>query len=205
MSDRGAFTFAYEAEGTRVLDCALPNRGFTVTVEPASRTVDVAADDGAPIARQTPEGLWIAARVVQGPVDAEWIRAAAGDSRATSIFGPDLARYLRPDAIPASPLEYLRGLVVDASTIEPGDGPHRWVLTFDAVGSDPLAGLRVDATVSDDRVERITASGTSQRGVPVGFTITSRSDPVLFEIGRSVALAALDPSALRSIVLGCEL
>ena len=113
------FGFSYQARGTRVLDCVLPNRSFDGRVFPGGAFVlDAETPAGAARALSLDDAVYLDdAFFAQGTVAAEWVRLTrlgldAARPSLDRILGVDLAAYL---AAPGSPPS---GNQIVAATLE---------------------------------------------------------------------------------------
>ena len=197
LEDPSTFTFRYTAAGTGVLDCVIAHREFTLTVDTERRAVDVVDRAGAPLAERTDRGLWLAAASFAGPVPGEWVPMDdVGADVANAVAGPDLARYLLADELPANGPRYVRGLLEDATRVA-ARGDDAWRLGFDDRPEDGIESLTVDVKLGRDGVEAIVASGTIGGEIPAGFTMTFVDEPVSVSLRNPIAPVGLRPEAMR--------
>lgn len=155
------FSFAYRAGGTRVLDCVLPNREFTVAVDQASGVAEIRPRPAAPpvaILRPGREALLHRSLFRDGGVATTWLRvdhpvAPRDADQLGRVLGVDLAGYVVSGTVPPSG----RATVLAALDIA------REVSRLGRRAGAPAAvdGFRitVDADRLDDVVPRSTGRG----------------------------------------------
>lgn len=185
------FGFLYEAGGTAVLDCMLPNRQFHVTVDPTSGVVEVRREgpSGSPLAVSRPNGVLIHRSAFAGTsVPTEWISVpgAPGDPApevVSAALGVDAASYVLSPGVPDDGAGMVAALLdsateVTALDVELEDIPsvdgYRLQLPADAKTSP--AGSRdvvVDVWVDQDQAVRrviVFEPGSDTSGWTLNFT-----------------------------------
>lgn len=212
-SDRGpGYTFSYEALGSSILDCTMPNRRFTGRADRYG--ISIFNDKGQPIAVTRDDRTYIHTRLfAPGTTNATWIKIIEDDSL-NEIIGSDLAGYLRNPQPPTSPWEVLTAALDDARKIDRSSGTPRseaatFTVTVDAGDRAPMGSVRLEARFEDRQTlsEVTVAQGASDGGERsvAGWKLTLRiagvptrpdtSNAVAYEEVARPVNAASPPSA----------
>ena len=150
----------YDATGTAVLDCMLPNRSFRVTAN--TRSGDLEASDpatGEPILVRTGDAVFIHGRLTTPRLaDATWWRIDDPDIESlTRVLGADLAGAAM--APPSDGNDIVNDAISSGADIAHGDdADHSFKIAV--AGDQPgSSGLGLDITVSlDGVVTQVTAT-----------------------------------------------
>jgi hypothetical protein len=169
-SDSGPdYTFSYEALGSSILDCTVPNRRFTGRADRYG--VSIFNGEGQPIAVTRDGRTYLHTRLVApGTTNATWIKVIDDDSLG-KIIGSDLAGYLRNPQPPTSPWEALTAALDDARNIDQSSGtPRSEAATFnvavDPRDQAPDDSVRLEARFQDRQTlsELTVAQGATDGG-----------------------------------------
>lgn len=198
----------YDATGTQVLDCMVPNRSFRVMVDPRSGQLEVADPaSGNRILVRTPDAVFVhGVLTTPTPEGATWWRLDNPESGLlTSVLGADLAGAAL--GVPADGNDLVEDAIANgASIVETGDASFALTVAPTDAASE---GVRLDVEVDDDgHVGRVTVVSTSDpesSGFRMRFEPLAEPPAIIVPDGQDVRvadIAALTAAPIEECALG---
>lgn len=198
----------YDATGTQVLDCMVPNRSFRVVVDLRNGRLEVldVASQNRILVRTSDAVFVLGALTTPTPEGAPWWRLDDPDSgQLTRVLGADLAGAAL--AVPADGNDLVEDAIADGASIVPaGDATFALTVEPTAAGRD---GVRLDVEVDDGgHVGEVTVVSTSQpesSGFRMRFEALANpptvTDPDTKDV-RVADIAVLAPAPVEDCALG---
>lgn len=194
MTTPERFSFDHEPRGTRVLDCFVPLRRFSGTVDLNGPAVAIVGGDGRPLARRIGARLYLAETLL-GDDAPPWSSIDVdGSTRSTLVraLGPELAGYVAADGLPPSGDQTALALVGVATGVD-DIGRDRYRLDLDAGVLEGLGAVVVEVSLARGHV---TAVAVAPEGSELGWRVAYRVPGDQDEIAAPADASALDPAAL---------
>lgn len=230
LPESSAYSFTYAAAGTEVLDCVLPNRSFSVSVDRAAGKTAIRTSDGHGLLAVVAPGSALLHRRLFAPdaIPTEWVAAELPvapprDDALRRALGVDLARYVLEEPTPASAREIAEAALSAAEDVtRPSENSFRVTLSNDAATASteapgaatprPVIDLEFSTSGSIAVIEVTTAARPAPGEEPSeGWTLHFDGDqrpagdepePVVADV---TPIEQLDPASVRGPRADCRL
>lgn len=214
-SDRGPdYTFSYEALGSPILDCTMPNRRFTGRAD--RHGVAIFDGQGRPLAVTEDDRRFVHRRLFVKSTSATWIEVGEDDAL-IELVGPDLAGYLGSTQPPSTPWETLTASLDDAGGVKRNRGTSQsdaatFTVAVDLSDQDEGASVHLVArfkdrgTLAEFTVSQGGADGDERYEAGWRLTIGTSGVPARPDVSDAVAYdETMRPVKAGSTSTSCEL